>query len=267
MVSSSMISCFIGFMTLSSFHQESHGFISGPISSSSILHVLHVRTHSDPKPNRTRLQASLKPAAIPLLDAGKALARSGELLIEYTSTSENKLYGGGLSSAGANIRNAGDCVAQAAASTRFKTAMELVCDELREAGTCLLEGSNDQLTKGVDDANVDDNALLSSRIENLIPSVGCVGIQLEMAGKRIMKKESVENIGGCLVEGGECLYNVALGIQKFGDDEMNDNDQAVKAAKESCNRMLYAAEKMKEAGNNLKGVQPEKKKGKAWLKG
>ena len=82
-----------------------------------------------------------------------------------------------------------------------------------------------------------------------------------------MKKESVENIGQCLFDGGECLYTVAMGIQKLGDAEMNDNNEAVNAAKESCNRMLYAAEKMKEAGNNLKGVQPEKKKGKAWLKG
>ena len=225
------------------------------------------RTGNPKPPVRTVLNASLKPAAVPLLDAGKALARSGELLIEYTSTSENKLYGGGLSSAGASIRNAGDCVAQAAASTRFKTATELVCDELREAGTCLLEGSNDQLSKGVDDANVDENASLSSRIENLIPFMTCVGTQLEMAGEKIMKKESVENIGGCLVDGGECLYTVAMGIQKLGDDEMNDNNKAVTAAKESCNRMLYAAEKMKEAGNNLKGVQPEKKSGKAWLRG
>jgi hypothetical protein len=31
--------------------------------------------------------------------------------------------------------------------------------------------------------------------------------------------------------------------------------------------MLYAAEKMREAGNNLKGIVPEKKKGKGWLKG
>ena len=74
---------------------------------------------------------SLKPAAIPLLDSGKALARSGEALIEYTTSKE--IYGGALSSAGASLRNAGDCVAQAAASCRFKTGTELVSDELREA--------------------------------------------------------------------------------------------------------------------------------------
>ena len=42
------------------------------------------------------------------------------------------MYGGSLSAAGASIRNCGDCVAQAAASCRFKTAAELVIDELRE---------------------------------------------------------------------------------------------------------------------------------------
>ena len=57
---------------------------------------------------------SLKPAALYLMDSGKALARSGELLIELTT--ELDLYGGALSASGAQMRNAGDCLAQAAAS-------------------------------------------------------------------------------------------------------------------------------------------------------
>ena len=57
----------------------------------------------------TTLSMSLKPAAMPLMDSGKALARSGELLIDMTQTMS--LYGGGLSAAGAQIRNAGDCLA------------------------------------------------------------------------------------------------------------------------------------------------------------
>jgi hypothetical protein len=73
---------------------------------------------------------SLKPAAMPLMDCGKALARSGELLIELTTSLD--IYGGSLSAMGANVRNCGDCVAQAAASCRFKTGVELVTDELRE---------------------------------------------------------------------------------------------------------------------------------------
>lgn len=75
------------------------------------------------------------------MDSGKAVARSGELLIELAQTSLKLTYGGGLASAGAQIRNAGDCLAQAAASCRFKTGMELVIDELREAASCLKEAS------------------------------------------------------------------------------------------------------------------------------
>jgi hypothetical protein len=104
------------------------------------------------------LKASMKDAAIPLMDAGKALARSGELWIEWTALPEQDLYGGSISSAGASIRNAGDCVAQAAASCRFKTGLELVCDELRESGTCLAEAGTQMISafnsKGSEQENV-----------------------------------------------------------------------------------------------------------------
>ena len=96
---------------------------------------------------------SLKPAAGPLMDAGKALARSGELLIDVTTALD--LYGGALSATGAQVRNAGDALAQAAASLRFATALELVTDELREAGTCLQEAS-DKCTLAVAEAEQDD---------------------------------------------------------------------------------------------------------------
>lgn len=95
---------------------------------------------------------SLKPMAIPLMDAGKALARGGELIVEYTSNIE--IYGGSLSAAGANIRNAGDCLAQAAASARFKTGYELVIDEIREAADCLKE-AEEKLVLAVEEAEVD----------------------------------------------------------------------------------------------------------------
>ena len=65
------------------------------------------------------------------------------------------LYGGALSAAGAGIRNAGDCIAQAAASCRFKTGTELVIDELREAGTCLDEASG-KLEQAIEEAEVDN---------------------------------------------------------------------------------------------------------------
>ena len=110
---------------------------------------------------KTALHATLKPAAIPLMDSGKALARSGELIIDLTSTLG--IYGGGLSATGALIRNSGDCIAQAAASCRFKTAAELVCDELREGATCLTEATG-KLKLAVDEAKADNNEVLAQKI-------------------------------------------------------------------------------------------------------
>ena len=52
------------------------------------------------------------------------------------------------------MRNAGDCIAQAAASCRFKTGTELVIDELREAATCLQEATV-KLNLAVEEAEVD----------------------------------------------------------------------------------------------------------------
>jgi hypothetical protein len=110
-------------------------------------------------------QHALKPAALPLMDSGKALARSGELLIDLTTALN--LYGGALSAVGANIRNAGDCVAQAAASCRFKTGTELVCDELREAATCLTEAST-KLKEAVEEAVEDGQPDFGKRIGTLL---------------------------------------------------------------------------------------------------
>ena len=104
---------------------------------------------------------SLKPAAIPMMDSGKALARSGELLVDLTT--ELDLYGGALSAAGAQIRNCGDCVAQAAASCRFKTAAELVCDELREGATCLVEATG-KMQQAIEEADVDKDANLAKEL-------------------------------------------------------------------------------------------------------
>ena len=106
----------------------------------------------------SELLMSLKPAAVPLMDSGKALARSGELIIELTTALD--IYGGGLSAVGAQIRNAGDCIAQAAASCRFKTATELVVDEIRESATCLAEASI-KVQTAIEEANVDKNIKLA----------------------------------------------------------------------------------------------------------
>ena len=112
-------------------------------------------------PRTPALHMSLKPAAIPMMDSGKALARSGELLVELTDAMG--LYGGALSAAGAQIRNSGDCVAQAAASCRFKTAAELVCDELREGATCLTEATA-KLNQAIEEAHVDEDESLATEL-------------------------------------------------------------------------------------------------------
>lgn len=120
-----------------------------------------------PVDTTTSLSMSLKPAALPLMDSGKALARSGELLVDLTTSLD--LYGGALSSAGAFIRNGGDCVAQAAASCRFKTGAELVCDELREAATCLNEATG-KLQQAMEEAEQDQDAALAKEIGTFLLS-------------------------------------------------------------------------------------------------
>ncbi|GFH61531.1 hypothetical protein CTEN210_18007 [Chaetoceros tenuissimus] len=210
-------------------------------------------------PSSTKL-FSLKPAAVPLMDAGKALARSGELLIDATSNPKLDIYGGGLSSTGANIRNSGDCIAQAAASCRFKTAAELVSDELRESATCFLECVENHLLKAIDDAQVDEMLDLKHILEKeVLPSMTNYSTYMEQAGAGIVKRETVADIGKNFYESGKELEILALAIQKI-DTEMEET-------KVSGQRMLYASEMMKLAGNNLMGVAPEKKKGKGWLKG
>lgn len=145
-----------------SFAISCHGFVTTT--------ARHQRTTSCPSSSRAAASSSphmsLKPAAVPLMDAGKALARSGELLIEATDQEPLNNYGGGLSSAGAQIRNAGDCIAQAAASCRFKTGTELVTDELREAATCLEEASS-KLRLAVEEANSDQDERLAVTIGKL----------------------------------------------------------------------------------------------------
>lgn len=118
------------------------------------------------RPNTFLFASSLlKPAAIPLMDAGKAVARSGELIIELT-TAEG-IYGGALSAAGAQVRNAGDCLAQAAASCRFKTGSELVTDELREAATCLQEAVV-KMELGAQEASADNRTEMANVMGKLL---------------------------------------------------------------------------------------------------
>ena len=102
------------------------------------------------------------------------MARAGELLIELTQTPAlGECYGGALSSAGANLRTAGDQVAQAAASCRFKTGAELVSDELRQ-GAAGLQDAVDKLKLAVQEAKVDDLELVSKVIGRCRNRIDCV---------------------------------------------------------------------------------------------
>lgn len=208
----------------------------------------------------TQLKMSLKPAAIPLMDSGKALARSGEFIVDMTNGLE--IYGGALSASGAFIRNAGDCVAQAAASCRFKTAAELVCDELREGGTCLQEATN-KLKLAVEEAETDKNEALAQRIQLLLEPIQASSIALEAAGRGIMQRIPLTDIGESLVECGKGLEKLSAevgAIAQVSDAASNDASMAGQ-------RMTFAAQKMVEAGNELKGIKPDKPKGRAFLKG
>ena len=109
------------------------------------------------------------------MDAGKALARTGELVIDWTTTAiiitdnnnnnnnNNNMYGGAFSAVGANLRNAGDNIAQAAASCRFKTGQELVQDEIREAAAAIQQGAG-KCQPAVVEARADQNDALAATI-------------------------------------------------------------------------------------------------------
>eukprot|EP00534_Pseudo-nitzschia_fraudulenta_P002183 CAMPEP_0201136896 /NCGR_PEP_ID=MMETSP0850-20130426/55126_1 /ASSEMBLY_ACC=CAM_ASM_000622 /TAXON_ID=183588 /ORGANISM="Pseudo-nitzschia fraudulenta, Strain WWA7" /LENGTH=245 /DNA_ID=CAMNT_0047408225 /DNA_START=724 /DNA_END=1461 /DNA_ORIENTATION=- len=202
----------------------------------------------------------LKPAATPLLDSGKALARSGELLIDLTRTLD--LYGGALSAAGAQIRNAGDCLAQAGASSRFKTGRELVIDEIREAATCLSEAT-DKTGLAVEEAEADKDGVLRDAVSDLVGPVGICATRLEEAGARIMMRQSLREVGDSLVAAGEGMESMSGCVDALARASNEDADGIL-----SAQRMSFAAEKLKEAGTELRGDTKEKKNdGRAFLKG
>lgn len=198
---------------------------------------------------------SLKPAAVPLLDSGKALARAGEVLIDYTTSIE--IYGGSLSSAGASIRNAGDCVAQAAASCRFKTGIELVSDELREAATCIMEGTK-LLSSAIGEAVENKDESLAVILEASTKPMKDAGIALEAAGSCIMQgRTSQEAVGQHFVSCGKSLRllsELLLELPTVENKTANKQGQkTIQLVKTCSQRMQFAAETMIEAGNNLSG--------------
>ncbi|VEU40881.1 unnamed protein product [Pseudo-nitzschia multistriata] len=203
----------------------------------------------------------LKPAAGPLMDSGKALARSGELLIDFTRTLD--LYGGALSNAGAQIRNAGDSLAQAGASCRFKTGLELVIDELREAAACLSEAT-DKLELATEEASADGDPLLEEKVAALVgPSRVCAA-RLEQAGAGLLMRQGLPEVGAAMVDAAGGMGGLSAGIGSLAEARSGDADGTL-----SAQRMAYAAERLGRAGTELKGeVDPAKKpEGRAFLKG
>lgn len=220
--------------------------------------------------------SSLKPAAIPLMDCGKALARSGELLIEYTRTLE--LYGGALSGVGANIRNAGDCLAQAAASCRFKTGTELVIDEVREAATCLLD-SVEKLQLAAEEADADHDPILAQLCQQFRIPMHTGAITLEAAGANLLLHQSLVTVGTALMDTAVQLDVISQVLHELAtmNSEKNDTDADESNNKTtgdpdgllSAQRMAYAADRLQLAGTELCGDEekPNKPVGRAFLKG
>jgi hypothetical protein len=205
---------------------------------------------------------SLKPAATPMMDSGKALARSGELLIDLTKALD--LYGGALSAAGAQIRNSGDSLAQAAASCRFKTGVEIVIDELREAATCLSEAT-DKLNLAAEEAAADKDPVLERLVHDLVAPTSVCATKLEESGMRIMMRQSLFEVGGTMVEAAQGMEAMAGCIQNLSEQSGNQNPDGLLSAQ----RMTFASERLTQAGIELKGEVDNSKKnqGRAFLKG
>ena len=211
-------------------------------------------------PNNNLKNVSRSPTVHPspfrLISSGKALARSGELLIDLTTTLS--LYGGSLSATGACIRNCGDCLAQAAASCRFKTAVELVIDELREGADCLREGG-EKLGSAVKESEVDGDSVLMNKIHDMIGPMMNAALYLEETGASILRKESVNEVGQQLISCGDALEALAIAVGEL--------DPSSAEGKLSSQRMVYASQQMILAGKELRGEKRETGKGKSWIKG
>ena len=213
-----------------------------------------------PSQSRAPIVKTLKPASVPLMDSGKALARSGELLIDFTRTLD--LYGGALSNAGANIRNAGDCLAQAAASCRFKTGIEIVIDELREAATCLSEGG-DRIKLAKEEAAADQDTELANKLNELYTPLKECSRSLEEAGAYILMRKPLNDVGQSLSNASKQLTKISTTITELSIIKSNNDDGIL-----SGQRMVYASTRLNDAGIELRGENEIKKpEGRAFLKG
>jgi hypothetical protein len=89
---------------------------------------------------------------------------------------------------------------------------------------------------------------------------------LEAAGAGILQKQSLASVG-------EWLVDAAIQLERLGnciDDlasSITANIEPDPSGTLSSQRMLFAAQRMKEAGIELQGKPKPKPQGKAWLKG
>lgn len=93
----------------------------------------------------------------------------------------------------------------------------------------------------------------------MVGTMGTAGETLEAAGAGILRRSPLSEVGDHLVGCGNQLEQLSCQILELVPDASN--------GQVSSQRMAYASEKMIEAGNELRGVQKNKPKGKSWLKG
>jgi hypothetical protein len=85
------------------------------------------------------------------------------------------------------------------------------------------------------------------------------GEALESAGAGLMQRKSLAEVGSSLVECGERLQVLSTQVTIFAPN--------LQESKDCGQRMAFAADRMMEAGNQLKGTPQPKTTGKGWLKG
>jgi len=133
-----------------------------------------------------------------------------------------------------------------------------VCDELREGATCL-EAAVAKGKDAVEEAEREGDEGLRGGLAELVPDLAGASFHLEAAGEGVMKRISLIKIGTSLYEAGVHLEGAALTIGTLVPDQED--------GKLSSMKMVFAAGKMKEAGESLRDTgTSEGKTGGNWLK-
>lgn len=137
-----------------------------------------------------------------------------------------------------------------------------------QGADCLREGSA-KLTSAVREGEVDANdgasLLLATKIGDMILPTSLAASSLEEAGASVMRRESVVVVGRHLTSCGEALGSLAATVRTL--DPSGGGDAGL-----SAGRMMYASERMIDAGRELTRGEEDggfggTKKGKSWIKG